>query len=341
MNASGERYFREYQLPKGTFAMPKYARLNLERREVLERMHHAGHAQCEIAVAIGVHQSTVSRELRRRPGSYRAGASHAHAQALASVPTRVPLLESCPQLRRHLVGFMRQHYSIAQALHLIACRYPDLPTISPQAVYDWLYAGDCVERKQVRALMIRPRTRRRTRTRTDCGRGRIKDMTMIDQRPQAANDRSELGHWEGDIIVGQNGKTAVATLVERMSRLTIHVKVPSRRSADVTAAVARRMRTFHVLSITWDQGKEMADHSGLARRLGITVYFADAHSPWQRGSNENSNGVSRRHLPKGTTLDHSPRHLRRISRLMNDRPMAVLSWRTPDEAYAHALTAMH
>lgn len=321
--------------------MSKYARLTLDDREVLERMHHAGHGQREIAVAIGVHQSTVSRELRRRPGPYRARASHARAQALASVPTRVPLLSSCPQLRRHLVGFMRQHYSIAQALRLIARKYPALPTISPQAVYDWLYAGDCADRKQVRALMTRPRTRRRPRSRIPCGRGRIKDMTMIDQRPQAADGRTEVGHWEGDIVVGRHGKTAVATLVERTTRLTIHIKVASRRTADVTKAVARRMRRYRVRSITWDQGKEMADHADLTRRLGAPVYFADAHSPWQRGSNENSNGVTRRHLPKGTALDHSARHLRRISHLMNNRPMAVLSWRTPNEAYAQALTEMH
>ena len=165
-------------------------------------------------------------------------------------------------------------------------------------------------------------------------------MTSIDERPAGANDRTELGHWEGDLIIGKGGRTAVATLVERVTRITIHVKVSTRRSADVVAAIAQRMRAWHVLTITWDQGKEMAEHHDLAKRLGISIYFADAHSPWQRGSNENSNGVSRRHMPKGTELDHTPAQLRRISQLMNDRPMPVLSWQTPKDAYAAHMANM-
>ncbi len=133
--------------------------------------------------------------------------------------------------------------------------------------------------------------------------------------------------------MGKNGKTAVATLVERVSRLTVHLRIDTRRSRDVVPAVARRMRREFVRSITWDQGKEMSDHADLAHDLGIAIYFADAHSPWQRGSNENSNGISRRHLPKGTVLNHTTAQLERVSRLMNDRPMAVLSWQSPKEVY--------
>ncbi len=176
--------------------MRKYARLGLQGRDVIERMHRAGHGQMEIAVAIGVHQSTVSRELRRRPGPYRAKASDRHAQELASRPTRVPILDSCPALRNHVRGFMRQRYSIAQALRLTAKKYPDLPTISPQAAYDWLYAGDRPQRVELRKLMVRPRTRRQPRAKIDCGRGRIAGMTPISARPAVADDRTEFGHWE-------------------------------------------------------------------------------------------------------------------------------------------------
>lgn len=321
--------------------MSQYARLTLPAREVIDNMHARGHVQIDIAAAIGVHQSTVSRELRRRPGRYTAARCHAQAQARSRVPTTVALLDTNAELRRHLTNFMRNRYSIAQSLRLIARKYPDLPTISVQAVYDWLYRAGTHDRRLIRSLMIRPRSRRRPRQETQCGRGRIKDMTMIDQRPTGAGDRTEFGHWEGDLIIGKGGRSAVATLVERVTRLTIHIKVPSRRSVDVAAAVARRMCSRHVLSITWDQGKEMSNHDDLARRLGITVYFADAHSPWQRGTNENSNGVSRRHMSKGTILDHSPAQLRRISDLMNDRPMAVLSWQTPKDAYASHMANMH
>ena len=314
--------------------MIKYARLTLPLREVIENMHADGCVQRDIAAAVGVDQSTVSRELRRRPGAYAARPCHAQAQSRSRIPTTVPLLDRNGELRRHLVNRMRNKYSIAQSLRLIGAKYPHLPTISPQAVYDWLYAGDTHDRRFIRSLMTRPRTRRQPRAKTDCGRGRIKDMTMIDKRPAGAGDRTELGHWEGDLIIGKGGRTAVATLVERVTRITIHIKVSTRRSADVVAAIAQRMRAWHVISITWDQGKEMSEHHELARQLRIDVYFAEAHSPWQRGSNENSNGVSRRHMPKGTELDHTPAQLRRISQLMNDRPMAVLSWQSPKDAYA-------
>ena len=145
---------------------------------------------------------------------------------------------------------------------------------------------------------------------------------------------------EGDLIIGKGGRTAVATLVERVTRMTIHVKVSTRRSADVVAAIAQRMRDWHVISITWDKGKEMAEHHELARQLRIDVYFAEEHSPWQRGSNENSNGVSRRHMPKGTELDRTPAQLRSIPQLMNDRPMAVLLLQSPKDAYAAHMANM-
>ena len=320
--------------------MIKCARLTLQLREVIENMHADGYVQEAIAAAVGVDQSTVSRELRRRPGAYAARPCHAQAQSRSRIPTTVPLLDRNGELRRHLVNRMRNKYSIAQSLRLIGAKHPHLPTISPQAVYDWLYAGDTHDRRFIRSLMTRPRTRRQPRAKTDCGSGRIKDMTMIDKRPAGAGDRTELGHWEGDLIIGKGGRTAVATLVERVTRITIHIKVSTRRSADVVAAIAQRMRAWHVISITWDQGKEMSEHHELARRLRIDVYFAEAHSPWQRGSNENSNGVSRRHMPKGTELDRTPAQLRRISQLINDRPMAVLSCQSSKGAYAAQVANM-
>ena len=163
--------------------MIKYARLTLQLREVIENMHADGYVQEAIAAAVGVDQSTVSRELRRRPGAYAARPCHAQAQSRSRIPTTVPLLDRNGELRRHLVNRMRNKYSIAQSLRLIGAKHPHLPTISPQAVYDWLYAGDTHDRRFIRSLMTRPRTRRQPRAKTDCGRGRIKDMTMIDKQP--------------------------------------------------------------------------------------------------------------------------------------------------------------
>ncbi|MDP3971423.1 MAG: IS30 family transposase [Candidatus Nanopelagicales bacterium] len=188
--------------------------------------------------------------------------------------------------------------------------------------------------------MIRPRSRRRCRAKSASNKGRIPGMTPISERPDGANNRTEFGHWEGDLIIGKAGRTAVATMVERVTRLTVIIKVSSRRSCTVIAALARRMRAHHLESITWDQGKELALHATLTSKLQVPVYFADAHSPWQRGSNENTNGVLRRHLPKGTSLDIHPAKLRAIQDRLNNRPMPVLSGATPKEAYAAKIANM-
>ena len=166
--------------------MIKCARLTLQLREVIENMHADGYVQEAIAAAVGVDQSTVSRELRRRPGAYAARPCHAQAQSRSRIPTTVPLLDRNGELRRHLVNRMRSKYSIAQSLRLIGAKCPHLPTISRRCVCDWLYAGDTHDRKFIRSLMTRLRTRRQPRAKTDCGRGRIKDMTMIDKRPAGA-----------------------------------------------------------------------------------------------------------------------------------------------------------
>lgn len=321
--------------------MSKYARLTLPRRLVIENMFTGGHTQTDIALAIGADQSTVSRELRRLgSGAYRARAAHAHAVRLTHVPTIVPLLERCADLVGHLSHYLKARYSIAQALALTARKHPHMETITAQAVYDWLYSSDTPIKKALRKLMIRPRSRRRSRTKSASNKGRIVGMTPISQRPQGANDRTEPGHWEGDLIIGRAGRSAVATMVERVTRLTVIIKVSSRKSCDVTGALARRMRAWHLKSITWDQGKELAAHATLSQRLGVPVYFADAHSPWQRGSNENLNGVLRRHLPTGTSLDVHPAKLRAIQDRLNNRPMPVLSGTTPKEAYAAKIAIM-
>lgn len=320
--------------------MSNYARLCLSRRQVVANMRDAGHGQAEIGLAVGCHQSTVSRELARLPGTYSAAKAQAQADTRAQVPTTVSLLDTCPTLVRHLRNHMRQHCSIAQSLVKIAAKYKDLPTISAQAVYDWLYSSDTPIKKMLRKLMVRPRSRRRSRTKTVTGQGKIVGMTPISERPKGANDRTEFGHWEGDLVIGKGGRSAVATMVERLTRKTLIIKVSGRKSPIVVAALARRMRGYHLESITWDQGKELALHATLTKLLHVPIYFADAHSPWQRGSNENLNGVLRRHLPKGTSLNVHPAKLRSIQDLLNGRPMPVLSGATPKEAYAAKITTM-
>lgn len=317
--------------------MTKYARLTIVQRTQIESLHRLGHTQVEIAGQTARNQSTISRELSRLlPGFYRAGKAQEHADERSHAPTSIPLLDRCPALVRHIRNRMLQRYSIAQALTLIKRKYPNLPTITSAAVYNWLFSSTTKVKKELRKLLIRPRTKRRSRKKNVTGRGKIKNMRSISQRPAGANDRSEFGHWEGDLIIGEAGRSAVATLVERKTRVTLLIKLKGRTSKHVVRALARRLRRIEavVKSITWDQGKELADHIELERMIGAPVFFADAHSPWQRGSNENSNGVTRRWLPKGTSLDVHPAKLRVIQQRLNNRPMTVLSGATPQESYA-------
>ncbi len=161
------------------------------------------------------------------------------------------------------------------------------------------------------------------------------EWSPIDDTTTTMNS-PRLKSKEGDLIIGAGGRSAVATLVERKSRLTLLIKVSNRTTREVVACVRRRLRATGAVveSITWDQGTELADHTELARCAGAPVFFADAHSPWQRGSNENSNGVTRRWHPKGTDLDVHPAKLRTTQQRLNNRPMPVLSGATPQEAYA-------
>lgn len=218
--------------------MSKYARLTLSRRLVLENMSTGGHTQADIGLAIGAGQSTVSREPRR--------------------------LDRCAELASHLSHFMKAKCSIAQALALTARKYPRLARITAQAVYDWLYSSDTPIKKALRKLMVRPRSRlplqdqddhhhlpHRRKTPTtpnphDLARSQeIKDMVPIGERPAGARDRSEFGHWEGDLIIGKNGATAAATMVERVTRITVIIKVSTRKSRDVITALAARNERKH------------------------------------------------------------------------------------------------
>ena len=170
------------------------------------------------------------------------------------------------------------------------------------------------------------------------------DMVMIADRPAEASDRAVPGHWEGDLIIGKNGKSAIGTLVERNSRFVMLLRLPHGRSAehvrDVLTREIKRLPQQLRRSLTWDQGKEMAEHVQFAIDTNVNVYFCDPHSPWQRGSNENTNGLLRQYFPKGTDLDlFSRTDLAAVARELNDRPRQTLGWMKPSEVFGRTVAS--
>jgi len=216
--------------------------------------------------------------------------------------------------------------------------------VSHETIYQSLFVQGRGELRRELARCLRSgRTCRKKRGAVD-GRGRIPGMVNISVRPAEADDRAVPGHWEGDLILGQGGRSAVGTLVERTTRLVLLLHLENGRSAvSVEAAMRKAIATLpheQVRSITWDQGAEMSTHARFTTATGIPIYFCDPHAPWQRGSNENTNGLLRQYLPKGTDLStRSAAELLTIQRSLNSRPRKTLGYLSPSEAYAQVVAA--
>ena len=216
--------------------------------------------------------------------------------------------------------------------------------VSHETIYECLYLQARGElRTQLTLALRQGRTRRVQRSRPTVARGQIKDMVNISERPKEAEDRAVPGFWEGDLIIGKGNKSQIATLVERTTRFVMLVRIPYDRNADrVAYLLAKKMETLPEFlrgSVTWDQGKEMARHADFTVRTGMAVYFCDPHSPWQRGSNENTNGLLRQYFPKGTDLSlHSQEELDKVAAQLNGRPRQTLNWRKPIEVLNDLLT---
>lgn len=311
--------------------------LKPEEREEISRGIAAGRSIRRIARGLGRSPSTVSREVSRNGGcsAYRASEADARAWARALRPKPCHLATH-PELRRHVAQKLALEWSPEQICGGLKREYPTDKDmwVSHETIYRSLFVQTRGVLKN--ELMAHLRTARRMRQpkggTAKNGLGQIVDAVSIRERPAEAADRAVPGHWEGDLLSGSNN-SHIVTLVERHSRFAMLIKVPGKDTATVVSALTRHVRRLPRelrRSLTWDRGKEMADHKNFTIATDVQVYFCDPRSPWQRGSNENTNGLLRQYFPKGTDLSRcSQAHLNKIALRLNQRPRKTLAFETP------------
>jgi IS30 family transposase len=300
----------------------------------------------KIAALLERDPSTVSRELRRNGAQKSQGYApvSAHAQAVERATgggRRRKLLDKW--LWRVVLRGLRRRWSPEQIAGDMKSRYPKQSEhrVSHETIYVGLYLLPRGElRSELLSYLRQARKQRRPRARGVDRRGQIPNMVSISERPASVETRRVAGHWEGDLIKGAGNRSAVATLVERHSRYLVMVRVADSSAVSVCRALARHFRRLPVAlrrTLTYDRGKEMAGHEALTQKTRVKIYFADPHSPWQRGSNENTNGLLRQYLPKGEDLSrYTQIDLNRITREMNSRPRKIHGWATPADVYNRA-----
>jgi len=320
--------------------------LSLAEREEISRGVARGHSCRRIGHSIGRHHTTISREISRSGGRGRYRAHHADDRAWrAQRRPRAGKLESSPKLTAAVTQRLALDHSPEQISGWLRLRYPDngAMQISHESIYRSLYVQSRGGLKRELCRHLRSgRSARRTRG-SGRGRGKIREMVPISERPAEAADRAVPGHWEGDLLKGGN-RSAIATLVERQTRYCQLVALPDGFGAtQVREALAKSVVTLPEQlrrSLTWDQGTEMAEHLRFSVETGLPVYFCDPRSPWQRGSNENTNGLLRQYFPKGRSLEGTGQaELDEVALRLNTRPRETLGFRTPAEKMAELVDA--
>lgn len=315
--------------------------LSFVERCRLEELLVAGHCQSGAARLLGRDRSTISREAQRgATGSgYRARVGQDAVGANAKRP-KTRKLDTCPALLEEVLRGLRKRHSPEQIAGRLREEFPEDPEmwVSHETIYQAMYVQPRGElARLVKTALRTGRTQRKPQGRTVIdGRGQIKDMINISQRPAEAEDRAIPGHWEGDLILGAGGQSAIGVLVERTTGFVVLLHLPD----DHTAATLAEAMTAKIpeipeilrRSLTWDQGKEMALHTQITEATGLPIFFCDPHTPWQRGTSENTNGLLRQYFPKGTDLSfHGPGILDNVAAELNARPRKRHTWRTPAE----------
>lgn len=318
------------------------SRLSIGERDFIQAALKADMSCRAMAAELGRSPSTVSREIRRNRGlrGYRSCVAHYRAHQRARRPKAFKL-ERHPELACRVRRLLRRRWSPEQIAARLRRDHPDDPRwwVSPEAIYRALYVQARGEMRHELTRYLRS-GRRRRKPQHDNRRGRLQDMVMITDRPPEADDRAVPGHWEGDLLFGTGGHSQVGMLTERTTRYTMLFALPHDRTAPtVRRALGRTIRKLpaHLArTLTWDQGKELAEHAALTVATDVEVFFCDPASPWQRATAENTVGLLRQYLPRNADLSSiTQRQLDRIARELNQRPRKLLGWDSPAEAYAY------
>jgi IS30 family transposase len=330
--------------PRRTGRAPKA--LTVAEREEISRGLQADRSFRAIGRDLGRDVATISREVNASGGrdGYRAWVGERRAYAQAARPKRAKLAAN-QALRAYVESKLELEWSPEQISEHLVRDFPDdlEMRVSHETIYQSIYVqGRGALRKELHRQLRTGRSQRKSRARTSGTRGRIPDMINISLRPAEIEDRAVPGHWEGDLIIGAHSRSAIGTLVERTTRFVALLWLPDGHGAHaVLDALMRQVPALPsqlMRSLTWDQGKEMALHKKLTIVTGIAVYFADPHSPWQRGSNENTNGLLRQYFPKSTDLSvHTQADLDAVAARLNGRPRKTLGYMTPSEKFAENL----
>ena len=326
---------------------PRYQQLQPEDRMTIAIMSQQGCSMRAMARMLHRAPSTISREIERNTAAHATYGSHVaqqtcHARRHAARPAAKLDLQSLAWLR--VLTLLNWKWSPQQISGTLKRMFPDEPErhVSHETIYNAIYALARGElRRQLIACLRFGRSTRLPRSRGTDRRGQIPDMVSIHVRPPEIEDRVMPGHWEGDFIKGAGNKSSVGVLVERSSRLVLLAKMEDATAASALAGFSAKLNSIAAPmrhSFTYDQGKEMAYHCDLATQTGVKVYFCDPHSPWQRGTCENTNGLLRQYLPKGSDLSiYSQEELDTIAESMNNRPRATHGFNTPLAVFAQML----
>lgn len=324
--------------------MSKYKRLSNEEREEISRMLAQKCSFQTIAKSLGRFASTISREIRSGScNKYTYRANKAQARAVRNSRKRKSgkyILDSNLRLKRYVFRKLRLEWSPTQIVETLKMDYPSdvSMTISPESIYTYLFVlPKGTLKKELLSCLRQNRKHRHKQRRGVEAKRKLEDMLSIEERPKEVEDRIVPGHWEGDLIVGKNNRSALGTLVERTTRTTILVQIKSRNADVVAKAFAKAVKRLPKemkLTLTYDQGREMAQHKLFTKMTGVKVYFAHPRSPWERGTNENTNGLIRQYFPKGTDFTKVSRYeVKRAQDRLNGRPRKTLGYHTPYEVF--------